>query len=134
MTVRALGGWENRVTVTTPGDIGRLTAEIVFFEPRFRDDVVFTAGETLSYRRVAEIVEDVLGTKVKREAWTVEQLKEDLKKDPENVMQKYRVVFGEGKGVSWDAGKTFNVKYGIEVQDVRSYAEEFFSKRNGERV
>jgi hypothetical protein len=30
VVVRALGGWENQVTVTTPRDIGRLTAEIVF--------------------------------------------------------------------------------------------------------
>ncbi|TVY73604.1 Isoflavone reductase-like protein, partial [Lachnellula suecica] len=46
VTVRALGSWENQVTVTTPRDIGRLTSEIVFWEPEFRDEVVFVAGET----------------------------------------------------------------------------------------
>lgn len=32
-TVRALGSWETAVTVTSPDDIGRLTAAILFAEP-----------------------------------------------------------------------------------------------------
>lgn len=126
--VRALGGWENKVTVTMPKDIGRLTSEVVFFEPRVIDEVVFTAGETISYRRVAEIVDEVLGKKVKREIWSVPYLEEELKEDPENLVLKYRVVFGVGKGVSWDADKTFNVRNGIEVQDVKRYAMENLPK------
>jgi hypothetical protein len=132
VVVRALGGWENQVTVTTPRDIGRLTAEIVFWEPRFVNEVVYTAGETVSYGRVAEIVEEVLGREVRREVWSVPLLEEDLKKDPENNVLRYRVVFGVGKGVSWDVGKTFNVRNGIVVQDVKSYAEENLPKKIAE--
>jgi len=33
-TVHALGSWETAVTVTTPEDIGILTPEILFAEPR----------------------------------------------------------------------------------------------------
>ena len=33
-TVNALGSLETSVTLTTPDDIGKLTADIVFFEPR----------------------------------------------------------------------------------------------------
>jgi len=122
--VRALGGWDNRVTVTTPDDIGKLTAMIVFEEPRIRNRVVYTAGETLSYAKVADIVESVTGKKVKREVLTVGRLKEDLKTDPNDSVKKYRVVFAEGKGVSWDMEKTFNVQRAIEVQDVQSFAKE----------
>ena len=39
-TVNALGSLENSVTITTPDDIGTLTAQIVFFEPRMRNQIV----------------------------------------------------------------------------------------------
>lgn len=78
---------------------------------------------------MAEIVEAVVGRKVRREVWSVKQLEEDLKEDPENNVLRYRVVFGVGKGVSWDVGKTFNVRHGIEVQGVKSYAQESLLKR-----
>ncbi len=38
--VHALGSWENAVTVTTAEDIGKLTAEILFAEPRIANQVV----------------------------------------------------------------------------------------------
>ncbi len=43
-TVRALGSYDNAVTVTTPDDIGVLTAEIVFYEPTIANEIVFLAG------------------------------------------------------------------------------------------
>lgn len=120
--VTALGGWENRVTLTTPEDIGRLTAEIVFASnPRFRNEIVYTAGETVSYGEVADLVDEVLEMKVQREVWTVPALKEELAKDLENPIKKYRVVFAEGTGCFWDMGKTFNAQRGIEVEDVRGW-------------
>jgi hypothetical protein len=122
--VRALGGWENKVTVTTPGDIGRLTSMVVFAEPRVRNQVVYTAGETVSYARVAGVVEEVLGRKVRREVWTVERLEEELKGDPEDAIRKYRVAFAVGRGVSWDVERTFNWQRGIEVTDVKTFAME----------
>ncbi|TVY88075.1 Isoflavone reductase-like protein, partial [Lachnellula willkommii] len=80
--VRGLGGWDNKVTVTTPGDIGKLTAEIVFAEPRIRNQVVYTAGETISYGELAGLVESVTGKNVKREEWSVEAMKARLMEDP----------------------------------------------------
>lgn len=124
VTVRALGSWENRVTVTTPGDIGKLTAMILFEKPRIRNQVVYIAGETVSYGKVADVVEIVIRKKVKREVWSIEKLKDDLGADPEDNVKKYRVVFAEATGVNWDMEKTFNVQRGIEVQDVESFARE----------
>ncbi|TFK57652.1 isoflavone reductase family protein [Heliocybe sulcata] len=118
VVVRGLGGWDNRVTVTAAEDIGRLTAEVVVDENV--KGVVYTAGETISYTKFAELVESAVGSRrtVEREVWTVEELKEELRKDPENPLRKYRVVFAEGRGVSWDKGKTFNVHRGIQTIDV----------------
>ncbi|KAN0108760.1 NmrA family protein [Hyaloscypha variabilis] len=124
--VRALGGWENRVTVTTPEDIGRLTAGIVFEEPGARNEVLFTAGETVSYGEVAEIVEGLIGRKVRREVWTVERLERELKEQrgkEGETMAKYRVAFAVGKGVSWEKEKSWNWKQGVDVTSVKEYAK-----------
>jgi hypothetical protein len=45
-TVHALGSWDTAVTVTTPEDIGALTAEIYFAEPPIVNSIVYTAGDT----------------------------------------------------------------------------------------
>src|SRR6201999_2404391 len=54
-TVHALGSWDTAVTVTTPDDIGVLTAEILLAEPRMANTVVYTAGDTITYGRLADI-------------------------------------------------------------------------------
>ncbi|KFY65139.1 hypothetical protein V496_02772 [Pseudogymnoascus sp. VKM F-4515 (FW-2607)] len=129
--VRCLGGWENKVTVTTAQDIGILTAEIVFVEPIIANQVVYTAGETISYGRLATVVENIVGKPVKREEWPVEWMEGELEKDPRNVLWKYRVVFGKGKGMSWDEGQTFNVQQGIRTSDVEEWARDMVNKKLG---
>jgi NmrA-like family len=121
-TVHALGSWDTAVTITSPKEIGVLTAEIVFAEPRIVNSVVYTAGDTISYGRLADIVDSVLGRKVRRVAWSVPELKDELAKDPGNPIKKYRVVFAEGRGVAWEMGRTFNAERGIKVSDVEQWA------------
>ncbi len=123
-TVHALGSWDTAVTVTTPEDIGELTAEIVYAEPPIANRVVYTAGDTITYRRLADIVDSVLSRKVQRAEWSVPFLKDELAKDPENTFKKYRVVFAEGRGVSWDMEQTFNAQRGIKVKDVERWARD----------
>ena len=127
VVVRALGGWENKVTVTSPVDIGELTARVVFDRGLEWNSVVYTAGESISYGGLADVVESLSGKRVGREAWTVEGLKEELRGDPTDGLKKYRVVFAEGRGVSWGVEKTYNVQKGIKVQDVKSFAIESWS-------
>ena len=66
-------------------------------------------------------VDSVLDRKVRRVERSVPVLKDELAKDP---IKKYRVVFAEGKGVSWDVGNTFNAQRGIEVLSVEQWARE----------
>jgi hypothetical protein len=122
--VHALGSWDNAVTVTTPEDIGELTAEIIFAEPRIANRVVYTAGDTITYRRLADIVDSMLDRKVQRVEWSVPLLKDELAKDPENSLKKYRVVFAEGRGVSWDKEQTFNAQRGIKVKNVDQWVRD----------
>ncbi|WP_219219441.1 aromatic alcohol reductase [Variovorax boronicumulans] len=121
MSVHALGSWDTRVTVTTPRDIGTLTADILFTHPAGTDEIYFTAGETLSYGRLADLVEQALHTTVKRKEWTIESLRHALAQQPDDVMRKYRLAFAEEGGVAWDMDSTYNARHGIPTEDVAAF-------------
>ncbi len=116
--VKALGSFDTAVTVTTPDDIGVLTAEIVFYEPTISNEIVFLAGDTVTYGELAEKLEAGLNRPFNRSEWTVPALMEELANDPQNMMRKYRAAFGIGRGMAWDKASTFNVREGIKVTDV----------------
>ncbi|MET0612375.1 MAG: aromatic alcohol reductase, partial [Pseudomonas caspiana] len=123
-TVHALGTWDTQVTVTTPEDIGKLTALIIFAEPRLIDQVVFVAGDTLSYRQLADILDEKLGRTLSRVECTVPQLNAALAAAPHDSLCKYRAVFAQGKGVAWDKKRTFNATHGIELTTVADWVEQ----------
>ena len=93
--VRGLGSWDNRITVTTPRDIGRVTADVILQPGDIRDQPVFTAGDTVSYGALAEKLDRRFGVTFERELWDNEELKRQFDEDP-NVMVKYR---GDRKSV-----------------------------------
>lgn len=121
-TVNALGGLDNSVTLTTPDDIGALTAEIVFFEPRLRNEIVYLSGDTVTYDEVAGLLERVLGRPFKRNEWTVPYLMDELEKDPTHHIKKYRAVFAQGRGVAWPKAGTFNEQQAINVTTAEQWA------------
>lgn len=123
-TVHALGTWDTQVTVTTPEDIGKLTAQIIFTEPRLINQAVFVAGDTLSYRQLADILDEKLGRTLSRVEWTVPQLSAALAAAPEDSLCKYRAVFAQGKGVAWDKNRTFNARHGIELTTAADWIEQ----------
>lgn len=84
--------------------------------------VAYIAGDTISMSRLADVVEKVIGRQVARKLKTVPGLKAELAEDPSDGMRKYRVVFGEGKGVAWSKEKSFNGVHGIPTQTVEAWA------------
>lgn len=120
--VNALGSLETMVTVTTPEDIGTLTAAIVLHSPRLINQVVYTAGDTLSYGALADLVEQVIGRKVERRELGVQQLMADLAEEPDDNLRKYRAVFAMGRGVAWDVEGTFNAVQGLSVMSAERWA------------
>jgi hypothetical protein len=120
--VHALGGWDTEVTVTTADDIGALTAEILYSTACFANQVVFVAGDTLSYGELADIVERVGGAPVTRTVWTVDHLLADLEKQPADTMAKYRAVFAQGKGVAWPKESSFNAVHGFRTTGAEEWA------------
>ncbi len=99
--VHALGSWDSQLTVTTSEDVGRLTAAILSSEPRIDDEVVFVAGDTISYAELADTVDLVLFRKVERNLWSVPELRSELAQHPEDGMLKYRLAFARDNGVAW---------------------------------
>ncbi len=61
--VNALGSLNTAVTVTTPDDIGMLTAEIFFEEPAIENSIVYIAGDTITYKQLGDVVESLSGQK-----------------------------------------------------------------------
>ncbi len=119
--VHALGSWENRLTVTTPEDIGRMTAAILAHEPPLSDEVVFVAGDTFSYAQLADIVEHDLGDSVERILWDMDTLRSEVAKHPDDGMRKYHLAFARDTGVAWDKELTFNFANGIAMTDVPAW-------------
>ncbi|ODN78466.1 hypothetical protein L202_04102 [Cryptococcus amylolentus CBS 6039] len=110
--VRALGKWENSVTVTSSDHIANFTAAMLLDTPSPPEGVVFVAGDTVTFRDVAELVEKA-GWKVQKEVLTVEVLEEQLRKSPDDVWTKYQLIWARNAGVSWPKESTWNVKEGL---------------------
>lgn len=119
--VHALGSLDTAVTLTTPDDIGALTAEIVFAQPRIRNEIVYLAGDTVTYGEVADKLQAALGRPFSRSEWTEQYLLDELARDPHNMMRKYRAAFAQGRGVAWDKRGTFNQRHAIPVTDVAAW-------------
>ena len=119
--VHALGSWDNRLTVTIPDDIGRLTAAVLAHEPRLDDEVVYVAGDTFSYAQLADMVEHHLGRSVERVLWNMDTLRSEVAAHPEDGMRKYHLAFARDTGVAWDKEGTFNAAQGIAVTDVPTW-------------
>lgn len=119
--VRALGSWDNRLTVTASEDIGRLTACILAHKPPIQNEVVYVAGDTFSYAQLAERMEHYLGRPVTRELWDMDWLCAEVAAHPDDGIRKYRLAFARDTGVAWDKKQTFNALQGIKVTDVMTW-------------
>lgn len=120
-TVNALGSWDTRVTVTSPADIGRLTTAIYLHQPRIRNEVVFVAGETLSWAKLASTVEQVTQQSFRKHVLTLPALLDALRADPDDRMLRYRAAFARGVGTWWPMSETFNAKNNITTEDVAGW-------------
>jgi predicted ester cyclase len=116
--VHALGDWAHRLTVTTPEDIGRLTALIVASYREHADEIVYLSGDTFTYGELADTVERVLGRPIERVLWSMPELKAEVAAHPEDTMRKYRLAFARGDGVAWSKDGTLNARRNLAMVDV----------------
>lgn len=121
--VNALGSASNAVTLTTPDDIGAMTARIVFHAPAIRNEIVYLAGDTIRYGDLPDILQKAFGEPFELVIWGVPQLMQELANDPGNMIKKYRAAFAQGRGVAWDVERTFNTKIGAELQGAQAWLD-----------
>ena len=123
LKVTALNSWNDMITATTARDIGRCTAELLLRPDMPRDRPVFIAGDTLSYAELAETIERETGKTVLKEVWSLSYLREESKKDPKDQLKRYRVVFSEGRGLSWPKDRTWNAQIGLDMESVSTWVK-----------
>lgn len=114
-TVCALGDWQYAVTLTMPDDIGQLTAEVFFHQPVLRNEIVYIAGDTLTYRELADLMQAHWGVAVNRQLLGKKKLQDDVLHHPDDVSARYRLAFARPDGVAWRKETTFNYQQGIET-------------------
>ncbi|KAL8389548.1 hypothetical protein RB595_008925 [Gaeumannomyces hyphopodioides] len=125
--LRALGSWDNQISLTAPRDVGRMTAEALFVPPA--GNIIHIAGDTLSYKQIADMMEALCPSKAwRRELWDLETLHKNLESDHGDLTTKYQIIFGGGKGVGWAKESTLNVQRGLAMMDVKQLV------RKGEKV
>ena len=134
--VTALGSKENEITVTSVEDIGRVVAEMVMTDEGEKGSgITYTVGATGSFRGLAYGLKKVTGKEVLVDEVPLEVLRNKLKESEEGNneaevgLRRYRVVFAEGKGVSWPTDRCWGRQRGMEMQGVRAWAEEHYSQR-----
>lgn len=117
--VEAIGSWENTTTVTAVEDIGKTVNKLLFVTPE-ETGVVYISGDSISMRRLASLVEKLLG----REVETVPELEQELVEDPDSKMGKYRTTFASGIGYNWDAANTYTARRNLETISIEAWARE----------
>jgi hypothetical protein len=130
VVVRCLRDWDHKVTVTDVGDIGRVLARVVMGDVQADDRVLYVAGDTVSYSRLADIVKRVSGKQVEQETWSIEDLKRELDAAPDHGIKKYRLVFARD-GVWWEMGRTVNKVLNMDMMDVETFARRLFGILEG---
>lgn len=124
--VTALNSWDDLITTTTATDIGRCTAELLLCADTPVNTPVYIAGDTLTYSAFADTIARATSKTVIRRVWPLEYLREESRKDPDDQLKRYRVVFSEGKGLSWDKEGTWSAKRGLKLQGVEDWVKENF--------
>ena len=72
--------------------------------------MVYIAGDTLTYRELADVMQAHWGVEVNRVLLNKERLQEEVLNHPRDVGAKYRLAFARPDGVARDKAKTFNAR------------------------
>jgi len=125
-TVRALGDWRHSLTLTSCEDIGALTAAILFHQPEILDEVVFVAGDTVSFEEIGKLMDLLFGSEFEKILWDVPHLQQKLEEEPNDVFNRYRLVFTH-PGVTWSMEETFNYQHKIPTVGLSQWAKQNLS-------
>lgn len=120
--IHALGDWQHSLTLTSCEDIGALTVEILFHQPEILDQVLFVSGDTVTFQEIGDKIESLFETKFDRVLWDHAYLEERLNNDPNDIFNRYRLVFTH-PGVTWPMEQTFNHRNNIPTTGIVQWAK-----------
>jgi hypothetical protein len=120
--VHALGDWQQSLTLTSCEDIGALTVRVLFEKPEILDKVVFVAGDTVTFEEIADKMEELFSVKFQRVLWDYAYLKNKLIDNPQDIFNRYRLVFTHPGG-TWPMKDTFNYQHGIPTTGIVEWAD-----------
>ncbi|KAJ9635665.1 hypothetical protein H2204_005625 [Knufia peltigerae] len=119
--VTALNSWEDVITTTRAEDIALCTAELVYRADAPINKPVYIAGDTMTYGQFADVVGRALNREVVKKVWPLAFLREESQRDPGDKLKRYRVVFAEGKGLSWPKEETWSAQLGLKLMGVEEW-------------
>ncbi|KXG51209.1 uncharacterized protein PGRI_067810 [Penicillium griseofulvum] len=126
--VYGIEDWDNKFSTTTTEDIGKFTAEIVLgpeMDALFVNGPVYVAGDTVSYREVADAIEEATGQKFTRKLLNQKETQHNLQQEltAGNIC---RNVFAQGRGFLFDSVDLWVPQAGLKTTSFRKFALEFF--------
>ncbi|WP_213990364.1 aromatic alcohol reductase [Sodalis sp. dw_96] len=121
--VHAPGDADFSLTLTTPGDIGILTAKIFFHQPVIEDEVVYIAGDTITYHGLTTLLAQHYQRPFTLEVHSHADLRQATKAAPSDVAAAYRLAFARPDGVAWRKEESYNARHGFRVTDVKQWLE-----------
>ena len=124
--VAGIGSWDNTLTVTAVEDIGRVVSELIYVTPD-ENGVIYISGDSISMERLATVVENLLGKKIKKSVKSVPELEAELAANPEDKTRMYRTTFASGLGTYWDSKNTYTARRGLKTISVEQWAKKNLS-------
>ncbi|MBP2167107.1 hypothetical protein J2125_000299 [Erwinia toletana] len=129
--IYAPGAADYALTLTTPEDIGQLTAQIFCHQPAFNNAVVYIAGDTLTYRQLTRVLSEHYGVPFTLQVLSHQSLQQTAAATPGDLAAAYRLAFARAEGVAWEKADSFNARHGIEVTDVAQWLTDNRPSLNG---
>lgn len=120
-TLCALGDAEHALTLTTPEDIGMLTAMIFFHSPTIENEIVYIAGDTITYQQLANLLSQHYGVNFSLRVYDLPHLQAAVERSPRDNSAAYRLAFARRNGVAWSKSATYNARNKIAVTDVKQW-------------
>ena len=126
--VHPLGTPGTLLTITSTTDVGKAVAEAALVPPRkgengFDHGVVKVAGDTLSYEGIATVLGRWQGRK-----WVCEEMDRSLLGD--DMMGRYRKIFGNGKGVAWEREGSWGEQRNLQLQGLEDWVAVTWGKED----
>lgn len=116
----APGSYDTCITVTSPTDIGSLTADILLTDLNKPSSPIYIASDTVTYGQVYDLLTSQ-GWGMSKNVVMVEELRQTVESGEEDKFAKYRLVFAKGKGTSWEMSRTWNGKRGSKVESLEEW-------------